>query len=105
MEARLNSYPNTTGPRRNRRRSRRQNRGKHREEVEPYKLAEFVGAYAVALIVCGIAALALPPLLLVAYPTCGLVLSRFVGRRVVWWTHTASIENIMKVKLTFALTW
>jgi len=46
-----------------------------------------------------------PPLLILVYPGCGIALSRFIGRRIIWWEFTANIHNVAADKLRTILTW
>ncbi|MBS4083725.1 MAG: hypothetical protein KGZ73_09265 [Rhizobiales bacterium] len=70
----------------------------------PYSIAGFIGAYSVAVLI-NLLALVVFPILLLVYPITGICLSRYIGRRMVWWNFAASIENVAAAKRKFVLTW
>lgn len=85
-----------------RRRNRRRPRPARRAQ---YRIREFVGAYAVAVLTNVAWAILAPPVLILSYPISGILLSRYIGQRVSWWKFTASIENVSGVKLHLILSW
>lgn len=70
-----------------------------------YGIGEMLLAYVVAVLVNVAVAVTMPPLVLLTYPAAGLVLSRFVGDRIVWWTFRANVASISAVKLRLIFTW
>jgi hypothetical protein len=47
----------------------------------------------------------MPPAILVSYPVSGIVLSRFISRRVVWWRQANSLRAIAANNVRTILTW
>ena len=68
-----------------------------------YRIGDILLAYIAALLVNAAVAVAAPPLLILTYPAAGLVLSRYIGKRIVWWPFTANVEFISAVKLRLIL--
>ena len=83
-------------------RRRKKRRGSSRRV---YRLREFVLAYGCACVVNITCLLLVLPAIVFVYPGTGIVLSRYVGRRVVWWEYRANIKNISSVKLHFIVSW
>jgi hypothetical protein len=46
-----------------------------------------------------------PVLLLIVYPGTGIVLSRFIGRRIIWWKFGANLQTMSAAKIQVVLTW
>lgn len=85
----------------------RPRRGRARRGRGPrqYSLSAFFFAYLGAILSCVLVAMVAPGVLLVAYPVAGVVLSRFIGRRVHWWNQADSIANVASTKLHTILAW
>ncbi len=82
------------------RRGRRRRTGPRR-----YRIAQFLSAYGIAILVNLVSILFVLPLIVLVYPITGIILSRYIGRRIVWWEYTANLQNISSVKLHFIVTW
>jgi hypothetical protein len=87
-------------PRRPRRR-----RGRDCQGPRLYRVREFVAAYAVAVLTNIACLLLMPPLIILVYPGTGIGLSRYIGKRIIWWTFTANVQNVSSTKLHLILTW
>jgi hypothetical protein len=72
---------------------------------QPYKVGAFLGAYALAVAANAACIIVLPPLIIFTYPITGILLSRHIGRRIVWWNINANIENVATAKLHFVASW
>ncbi|WP_422050856.1 hypothetical protein [Shimia sp.] len=100
----MRSHGNVTGYRPRRRRHRPKGRRRH-HGPHPYGLLDFIVAYMMGIIGLG-AALAISPMLaFFAYFAIGIILSRYIGKRVRWREMTASIRNVAAVKLHTIYTW
>lgn len=71
----------------------------------PYGVGAFLGAYALGLLINIAVLLLATPLIVLAYPITGICLSRYIGRRILWWDMAANIQNVTAVKLGFVLSW
>ena len=71
----------------------------------PYPLGQFLAIYFIGMIALLILFKIEPAALFLAYPGIGLVISRFVNNRVIWWNQANSLENVFRAKLIFFLLW
>ena len=86
--------------------SSRRQRGRYRlPRPKPYILHKLLGAYACALAACAVSAIVAGPLAIIVYVTAGILLTRYVGRRVIWWPHANNVENVYRVKIRSILAW
>lgn len=76
-----------------------------RRPPRKYRIAEFVRAYVLALAGCLAALLVDPVAGVLAWPICGLLVSRFVSKRVIWWSQTNNLANVAGSKLSMVLRW
>jgi hypothetical protein len=84
--------------------SRHVQRRSPRGNPPPYRVGELIWAYVIAVLI-NLATLLILPAILIVYPITGLILSRFISRRIIWWDYAANIENVAATKLQFLLTW
>lgn len=86
---------------------RRPTSGRRRTSGRPrlYCVTDLLCAYALAVSVLWCCLLLEPALALIALPAAGIVLSRFIGRRIVWWNQADSLKNVSSAKLHMVLTW
>ncbi|WP_209428293.1 hypothetical protein [Pararhodobacter sp. SW119] len=71
----------------------------------PYPLGKFSFIYLLGVMALFVIIEVEPRALFVAYPGIGLVVSRFVNNRVIWWNQANSLENVFRAKLLFWLLW
>lgn len=86
--------------------SRRQRKERRRSSGPPlYRISDFVRAYGLAILVNLACVVFAAPIILLLYPATGIVLSRYVGRRIVWFKYSADLLTVSETKLHFILTW
>jgi hypothetical protein len=84
---------------------RRHRRKQTRKPPEIYGIGDLAGAYLIALLINVGCLVLVMPLELIIYPLTGIVMSRYLGRRIIWSKLLGTIENIASAKLGFILTW
>lgn len=88
------------------RRHGRRRRSGHRRSPEPsYNISHFIGIYSACVVALFVVAVAAFPVALFLYPVLGIVISRFVDKRIVWWNQSDNIENVANAKLHLIATW
>jgi hypothetical protein len=70
-----------------------------------YSVADFVIAYGGGVMINLVCLVLIPPGILLSYPLTGILLSRFIGRRIAWLPWAASVHNIAATKVGLILTW
>jgi hypothetical protein len=98
-----NQIPNVIRTRRRRRRRRNARRGGG--GIQPYRLKEFFFAYLIAIAVNVVGFVGLSILFIPFYFITGVVLSRFISRRVIWNPYLASVADIASAKMHTWVTW
>ena len=88
-----------------RRRSKRRSNNRNHNDPSLYRLRDFTAAYFLAMATILACLIFLPPLLIFVYPFSGICMSRFIGRRIIWWNQANSIENVSAAKVHMVLTW
>jgi hypothetical protein len=90
-------------------RQRRPHRGPRQERGRPaprlYSVGQLLTAYTAAVLANLGCLLLVPPMAVLAYPVAGVCLSRYVGRRIIWWNQADSIKNVASAKIHMVLTW
>src|SRR5687768_6389403 len=80
-------------------------RGGLRSKGRAYPIGKFWLAYGLALLAMVAAIVIAWPMVLLAYPAAGASLSRYIGRRIEWWTQGNSVENVFLAKLNTIIYW
>jgi hypothetical protein len=83
----------------------RRSNGRHNRPPRLYRLGDILLAYVAALLVNAAAVATMPPLMILTYPMTGILFSRYIGNRIVWWPFAANLETVASTKLRLILTW
>jgi hypothetical protein len=84
---------------------RRRQRAIERQAPSQYRARDILAAYAVAVMINLVVLTLMAPLLLLSYPVTGVCLSRYIGRRIVWWPFAANVQNVAAIKMHIVWTW